>query len=72
MGLQTEGMAKAIFESIKKEVAPPKEAIPSIEKLAYAIAKGLIEHIQSNADVTGVQITVGSQVYTQTNTGKVE
>ncbi len=47
-------------------------AIPSIEKLAYAIAKGLIEHIQSNADVTGVQITVGSQVYTQTNTGKVE
>ncbi len=67
----TEGMAKVIYESIRDVVKPPDDATSQIKKLSYAIAKGVIEHIQSNAEITGVEITIDSQVYTQTNNGKV-
>lgn len=82
----TSGMSEAIYEELKALLEPPlKELVDNKkmeegalnkvregwQKLAYAIAKGVIKHMQSNAEVTGVQITVGNQVYTQTNKGKV-
>ena len=62
----TEGMAKSIYLAIDAELRPPMEAdevkqeiIEESQKawktLAYAIAKGVIDHITANMEIYGIQ-----------------
>jgi hypothetical protein len=69
MGLQigdinaTSGMSKAIFDQLNMILSPPLGGTPQGEmekirdswrKLAFAIAKGVIEHITANMEIFGV------------------
>lgn len=77
----TSGMTKEIYEALYNLLSPPMKKMKpedfekvkeGWQKLAYSIAKGVVEHIKSNAEVKGVEITIGSQTYTQTNKSKIE
>jgi hypothetical protein len=59
-------MAKAIYQAIDGELRPPMEGVgvesdvirqsqTAWKKLSYAIAKGVIEHIQVNMEIRGIQ-----------------
>jgi len=81
------GMTKAIYDALRAileddlkslgedKLAPIREGW---KKIAYAVAKGVIEHIQTNMEITGIQtqgIVSGTNVVlTQSNdgTGHVE
>ncbi len=73
MGLETgdirasSGMSKAIYDKLNDLLSPPLEDMPaedmekirdSWRKLAYAIADGVISHIKSNMEITGVNVAV--------------
>lgn len=62
----TSGMAKAIYKAIDGELRPPMEEVGVVsdviqqsqkawKKLSYAIAKGVIEHIEANMEIQGVK-----------------
>ena len=60
----TAGMSKAIFDEINIFMSPPFEDISEEDmakirdgwrKLAYAIAKGVIDHIIANMEIHGIQ-----------------
>jgi len=58
------GMSKAIFDKLNDILSPPLEDTSaedmekirdSWQKLAYSIAKGVIEHIKANMEIYGIQ-----------------
>jgi len=81
------GMAKAIFDEIESQLSvgmSPDDLAdvrPSWQKLAFAIATGVINHIKSNMEIFGIQSTgpvsttvtgaVSGTTVTGTGTGNV-
>ena len=78
----TSGMSKSIYDEIRDAIEPDLGDLdePTLEdmrdgwrKLAFAIATGVIEHIQSNMEIQGVQTrgniaaTVSGSSATQNN-----
>jgi hypothetical protein len=76
------GMSKAIYDQLQAVLEPAvgelsaearSQLRESWKKLAYAIAKGVIEHIAANMEVRGIQtqgIVNGTVlVFTQSNDG---
>jgi hypothetical protein len=62
----TSGMSKAIYDQFDALLSPPLAGMPpaDLEKvrtgwrqLAYAIAKGVVEHIKTNMEISGIQTT---------------
>ncbi|MDH5624567.1 MAG: hypothetical protein OEY21_00520 [Nitrospira sp.] len=88
----TSGMSKAIYDQMNAILSPPLSGLPpadletirdSWKQLAFAISKGVIDHITANIEIKGVQTTgnisaavSGSTatqtgvVFTQSNDGK--
>lgn len=84
MGLQigdvnaTSGMSKAIYDQLNIILSPPLGGTPpedlekirdSWRKLAFAIAKGVIDHITANMEIFGVQTRGNVNAPVQGNTG---
>ena len=76
------GMSKAIYDQLQAELEPALGEVSeevrsqlreSWKKLAYAIAKGVIEHITANMEVGGIQtqgnVNGTDVVSTQSNDG---
>ncbi|HMS82450.1 MAG TPA: hypothetical protein PKD12_02220 [Nitrospira sp.] len=62
----TSGMTKAIYDQMNAVLSPPLSALPpadltkirnSWKQLAFAISKGVIDHITANMEIKGVQTT---------------
>ncbi len=61
----TSGMSKSIYDTIREVMEPidgvEGQALEDIrdnwKKLAYAISKGVIEHIEANMEIKGIQST---------------
>ncbi len=61
----TTGMSKAIYDTIRSVMEPidgvEGQALEDIrtswKKLAYAISKGVIDHVKANMEIKGVQTT---------------
>lgn len=54
----TSGMSKAIFDALSKALAePPPDVQTSWQKLSFAIATGVVAHLKSNLEITGVSCT---------------
>ena len=87
----TSGMSKAIYDEIHALLSPPlggmaEEDMEKVrdgwKKLAYAISKGVIDHIETNMEIKGIQAsgninaavsgsaaTQNGVVFTQNNDG---
>ena len=61
------GMSKAIFDQIDSLLSPPLDGTPQEEmekirdswrQLAFAIATGVIGHIKSNMEISGVDVSI--------------
>jgi hypothetical protein len=73
----SQGMSKAIYDKIR-DVMEPIDGVAgedlekvreSWQKLAFAIATGVIEHIKSNIEVHGIEVSisdVSTSVFTTT------
>jgi hypothetical protein len=62
----TSGMTKAIYDQMNAVLSPPLSDLPPAElakirdswkQLAFAISKGVIDHITANMEIRGVQTT---------------
>ncbi len=60
----TSGMSKAIYDQLNTILSPPLLSMPpdelakirdSWKQLAYAISKGVIDHIKTNMEIKGIQ-----------------
>lgn len=60
----TSGMSKAIYDQLNTILSPPLSGMPPAElakirdswkQLAYAISKGVIDHIKTNMEIKGIQ-----------------
>lgn len=60
----TSGMTKAIYDQMNGVLSPPLSGLPPAElekirdswkQLAFAISKGVIDHIMANIEIKGVQ-----------------
>ena len=76
------GMSKAIYDQLRSVLEPDLKELSeearsqlrqSWQKLAYAIASGVIEHITANMEVVGIQtkgtVNASELVFTQSNDG---
>ena len=85
------GMTKAIYDQMNAVLSPPLSGMPpadlekirdSWKQLAFAISKGVIDHIMANIEIKGVQTsgnvtaavsgstaTQSGVVFTQSNDG---
>jgi DNA mismatch repair protein MutH len=76
------GMSKAIYDQLQAMLEPVSGELSaetrsqlreSWKKLAYAIARGVIEHIMANMEVVGIQtqgnVNASVLVFTQSNDG---
>lgn len=72
----TSGMSKEIYDQLNTILSPPLEGMAqedmekvrdSWQKLAFAIATGVIEHIKSNMEIHGVEVSI-SDVSTAVST----
>ncbi len=78
----TSGMTKAVYDQMNAILSPPLSDLPpadlakiqdSWKQLAYAISKGVIDHISANMEIKGVQTkgninaTVSGSAATQSN-----
>jgi hypothetical protein len=70
------GMSKAIYDQLDTLLSPPLEGMAeedmekvrdSWKKIAFAIATGVIEHIKSNMEIYGVEVSI-SDVSTTVST----
>ena len=61
------GMSKAIYDELNNILSPPLDGTPSEEmtkirdawrQLAFAVAKGVISHIKSNMEISGVEVSI--------------
>ena len=72
----TSGMTKAIFDEIDPQLSDGLSETdletlrPSWKKLAYAIAKGVIEHIKSNMEIKGIETTGSVNASVEGDTGE--
>lgn len=75
----TSGMTKAIYEKLYNLLSPPMDGMKpedfervkeGWQKLAYAISKGVIEHIKSNMEIKDIHtkgdVTTPIDLYTST------
>jgi len=62
----TSGMTKAVYDQMNAILSPPLSDLPpadlakiqdSWKQLAFAISKGVIDHITDNMEIAGVQTT---------------
>ncbi len=62
----TTGMSKAIYDQINQMLSPsipssPPDLLPKVQanwkQLAFCIATGVIAHLKSNLEITGLQVT---------------
>jgi hypothetical protein len=62
----TSGMTKAVYDQINAVLSPPLSDLPPAEiakirdswkQLAFAISKGVIDHLKANMEIRGVQTT---------------
>jgi hypothetical protein len=62
----TSGMTKAVYDQMNAFLSPPLSDLPpedlakirdSWKQLAFAISKGVIDHITANMEIGGVQTT---------------
>lgn len=52
------GMSKAIFDALSEALSkPPPDVKTSWQKLAFAVATGVITHLKANLEISGVQVT---------------
>jgi hypothetical protein len=75
------GMSKAIYDELWSVLKPAPEHPPSddplealqerLKKMAYAIAKGVIEHIKANMEIGGIQTHGNINAPVQGNTNPV-
>jgi hypothetical protein len=74
------GMSKAIYDQLQSVLEPALEGLSeearsrlreSWKKLAYAIARGVIEHIMTNMEVVGIQTQGNVSAPVQGNTSLV-
>lgn len=72
------GMAKAIYEELETLLSPPLQGMSpqDLEKvktgwkqLAFAIATGVVNHIKSNMEISGIQTKGDVSVRVNGNTG---
>ncbi len=78
----TSGMTKAIYDQMNTILSPPLSDMPpadlekikdSWKQLAYAISKGVIDHVKANMEIKGVEAsgnisaTVSGSTATQNN-----
>lgn len=72
----TYGMSKSIFNELERQLSSgmTSEALgnvrPSWQKLAFAIATGVIEHIKSNIEICGVKTKGKVNTEVKGNTGR--
>lgn len=80
----TSGMTKAIYDQMNDVLSPPLSNLPAADlekirnswkQLAFAISKGVIDHITANMEIKGVQtrgnISAAVSGSTATQTGVV-
>jgi hypothetical protein len=62
----TSGMTKAVYDQINAVLSPPLSGVApadlakiqdSWKQLAFAISKGVIDHLKANLEIKGVQTT---------------
>jgi len=74
------GMTQAVYDQMNAILSPPLSGLPpadlakiqdSWKQLAFAISKGVIDHINANMEIKGVQTstTASGGVFTQSNGG---
>jgi len=69
------GMSKSIFDELERQLSSGMTSKdldnvrPSWQKLAFAIATGVIEHITANVEIFGIQTQGNVNATVQGNTG---
>ena len=72
------GMSKAIYDQLYAIMSPSMSGMKAADfelakqgwqKLAYAVARGVIEHITSNMEINNVHVGVGGTDYPQSDNG---
>lgn len=62
----TSGMTKAVYDQMNAVLSPPLADLPAAElakirnswkQLAFAISKGVVDHITANLEIRGVETT---------------